>query len=464
MSMLIHGRFRTAVDRLPAARSLHQAARIRRYFAPPVARYLIALFVTFRTIGPASTNIQAVVGGSRRRVTVLTILPLLRYWHSFLPLLFSDSKRAIHPGWIDRVDTSELERLLAIRASGAPVLVAMPHLSFTPLVLCYALARRGVPVAINTAAPNIYGRIPGVEAFDPDDSFRSFLALRDGKVLLYAADVAGPGVACRLFGRFVSFPLIFADIAERTDAAIFLASCSGFRSGRIKIELGEPFFTDGRPADVVTQDIVHRLEPVIRRQSFEWFPAGPFLSNLSFCETGVIPTLVAVLGPDPTNLGERYRRKFESCRGFNVDQVSIEDIDLAALVARLRAEQHELLVLARPQLGSEIEEVTALINWFFRLPTDWVAFDPETSSIKDDLVSLTSFSLSVVKTCVLESLLAQGAKRLDATAFRLARRFSRSCLRVPSTSDLLREIQGLHGRGAPITALVRDTMVAKDGV
>jgi len=308
---------------------------------------------------------------------------------------------------------------------------------------------------MNTVAPTLFARIPGVQAFHSDEAVRSFLALRDGSVLIYAADVAGPGAICRLFDRYASFPSFFAEIAGQTGAAITIASCSGFRSGNLKVVLGEPFFAGDKPTHEVTQNIVARLEDTIRAQPFEWFPAGPFLSAMSFSATGRIPTLVGVLGHDPSHLGARYREQLQTYRGFEVESVNLGELELAAVVARLRDARQELLVLVRPDLGSDIQEVPGIVSHFFRFPTDWVALDPEVPADRSFKHGRTTFSLSLIKTNVLESLIQRGVRRLDAAAIGRARRMHWQCHRIPTSACLLADIQRLRERGALVSDLVR---------
>jgi len=455
MPELVYGRFRTSADRLPAARQRHGVAMRSGLLQHPLATRLIALFVCLRLVGYACENGRAVVGGGRWAALRRSFLPFLRYWESFLPLVLTNPD-ASPPRWFRRVDRSGLDRLLELRADNTPVMLAAPHLGFSPSVLCYALSGLGVPVAINTVAPNLFRRIPGVEAFDPDEAVRSFLALRNGAVLLYGADVAGPGVPCQLFGRFVSLPRFFAEVAAQTGAAIVVASCSGFRSGNLRINLDEPIFSQGRPADLVTQEIATRMELAIRPQPFEWFPPGPFLAHMSFSQTGQIPTLVGVLSPAAADQGRRCTKRLGSYRGFAVGQALVEEGDLPTLLARLRSERYELLVLVGPEAINEIDDMPAVINWFFRLPTDWVAFDPKGCAAPGVPHPLTSFSLSLIKTRLLEELVRRDVRRLDTKALKLAARTGWHCHRIPTTYRLLEEIKRLNARGFPVSDLIRE--------
>lgn len=454
MPGLVRGRFRTAVEGLPAARQRYFCERYAGLLSSPPIRRLIALYVTLSVLDAASQYGQLIVGGSTWRAKRRSFLPLLRYFDSFLPLLF-DEARDVRPAWVSRIQFTGLDRLVALRESGTPVLLAVPHLSYSHAAICRALASRGIPVAINTVAPHLFRRIPGTEAFDPDDALHSFLALRSGSVLVYGADVAGPGVVCRLFGRYASFPAFFAEIAARTRAAVMVAWCSGFRSTNVKIVIEKPVPVEGRAADEVTREIVRRLEAPIRRQPFEWFPAGPFLDHTGFCETGRLSVLVGVLGGDDALDADRCADQLATYPGFDVAKANLGDMDVLTLVERVRAGGYDVLLLARPPTRTEIGELSFLVNRIFRFPTDWVAYEPEGDSATRAGERLTTFSLSLVKTAVLEALVQRGVRRLDADALRCARRMGWHCHHVPSTERILRDIRRLRARGVDVSDLVR---------
>lgn len=439
---------------MPAARQLHFVRTRGKFLAHPVFRQLVALYLTCAALEYASSHSRTVIGDTSWHAKRRSFLPLYRYGRSLLPLLFQEAD-AMRESPLGSASVSGLDRLIELRETGTPVMIALPHVGYTHTVIAYALASRGIPVTLNTVAPNLFKSIPGVDAIDPDEAVRSFLSLREGSVLLYGGDIGGPGVVCRFFDRYVSFPSFFAEVAARTGAAIMTASCSGFRSQRLKATLEEPLFTDNRSPRDVTQHIVGRLERTIRAQLSDWFPAGPFLSHLSFCTTGRIPILVGVVGDDTAHFGQRLVESLSSYPGFVAANERLGASGLGQLVERLQAHGQELALIAGSQDGSEIKELPHLINHFFRFPVDWVAFDHEGPPPWDRALPLAGFSLSLVKTRVLASLVQRDVRRLDADALKKAAGMKWHCLRVRSTDELVRDVRRLQVRGAPVTDLLR---------
>lgn len=453
MRQLVRGRFRTTVAYLPRAKNLHLIQRHPRSSATSPAKQIVAFLACLLLLDNAATNAQSVMGGSRWAALRKTLFPLFRVCRFWLSVVAYQPQKGGHP-FLERVDVSGLDRVVVLLASGTPVIVATPHLSMAPVAVCYALARRGIPVTINTVAPVFFARLPGVDALDSDEAFRSFLALRAESVLVYAADVAGPGVVGRFLGRYVSLPTFFADIAARMGAAVMVVTDYEYDTEHPKVHLDGPIFADGASPEALTWLIARKIETAIRAHPYEWCPATCFLTHTRFGKTGAVTTLVGTLGNDSEQLGEKYRKRLQTYQGFLVAARPADDLDVASLVEYMDNCAYDLLVLVESGSAREFDELPNVINHVIRGQTDWVAFEPEEGAGSMH-PSITSFSLSVVKKSLIKDLAHHNVRRLDASAVRQAVRLGWRCNIIPSTTDLLRIIGRLHRRGMPVQHLVK---------
>ena len=450
MAELHVGRFRAAIVLLPLARR-----RRLRQFAPRLVRVLVvrrllrlAQFFIYRD--SYLPNMQVATGCSRRMARRKSLAPFLRLntvWDGMADSLFHGSSAT----WLDGIKVSGLDRIVELQSTDTPVILIVPHLGLSALILAQLLPTRGIRCIVDNLAPRIFEQVSAVEVFDADSPYRGFLALQQGKVLIFGGDTPGPGLPCRFLDRFVSFPMLIARMAARTGAAVATAYCYEATPGSWHAVFDEPFFVADRSAETVTADLAARLERIIRAHPFEWVAYRPFLSHVSFPRTGQLPVLVGVGGGADITVRETYQRRLRAYAGMVVEAADVSGLDLAGLVARLRAGGHELLLLVHPNLGDELGELPLLIVWFFRLDTDWVAYDPpDQAAPAAAREGLTAFSLSLVKTVVLEALLVRGVTRLDAAALRQADRAGFRCYHLPSEARLRAELERLDARGVEL--------------
>ena len=210
-----------------------------------------------------------------------------RYWAEtlwFRPRRFGQVRR--------RLTLVGLEHVRAAQAENRPVIVALPHIGNWEMAgtlaedagvritaVAEALANRRLAEWFTSMRAQLSIQVVLAEGAS---TMRALLAaLRDGRLVALVADrnIGGKGIEVEFFGERTSLPAGPAVLALRT-GAVLLPGASYFKTGgghRMVVcpPVEAPPRGTPRRVGVMTQELAHRFEDLIRRAPTQWHLVQP---------------------------------------------------------------------------------------------------------------------------------------------------------------------------------------------
>ena len=210
-----------------------------------------------------------------------------RYWAEtlwFRPRRFEQVRK--------RVTLVGSEHVRAAQAEDRPMIVALPHIGNWEMAgtlsvdegvritaVAEALANRRLATWFTGMRAQLAIQVVLAEG---SSTMRALLAaLREGRVVALVADrnIGGKGIEVEFFGERTTLPAGPAVLALRT-GAVLLPGASYFNSGAghrmvVLPPVGVPPKGTPRRAEVMTQELAHRFEELIRAAPTQWHLVQP---------------------------------------------------------------------------------------------------------------------------------------------------------------------------------------------
>lgn len=191
-----------------------------------------------------------------------------------------------------RMSLEGLQHVRVAQAENRPIIVALPHMGNWEMA---GTLSDEVGVRITAVAEALENRrlaawfvslraqlsIQVILAKGPSTIRALLTALREGRLVALVADrnIGGKGIEVDFFGERTSLPAGPAVLALRT-GAVLLPCASYFKSGAghrmlVLPPVSPPPATTPRRAEVMTQELAHRFEELIRSAPTQWHLVQP---------------------------------------------------------------------------------------------------------------------------------------------------------------------------------------------